>query len=227
MSLQNTSWPSDSNWYAKQQYTGKDEVQKEKNRCPWRISATEMCGSCLLSGSLMTMGTYILHYLQQKTQLLGSWLVSKWLTLFFHLCEKISIAFSSPQVIFQHSTCCSCYKKMRWTMSLQTAAPAVSRRIMQKIQIINKLEPTSKFQDFRISTALKYTLIIHTHRVNTSVFKSYKWFRCEKANTTTKRNTNKYWKLALIPHSGRSRLQTDSSPTVHIAFPSSQLPLVK
>ena len=83
-------------------YTGKDEVQKEKYRCSWRISRTEMCGSCLLSGSPMAMGTYILHCPQPKTRSLCSWLVSKWLTLFLHLCENIGIAFCSPQVVFQH-----------------------------------------------------------------------------------------------------------------------------
>lgn len=99
-----------------------------------------------------------------------------------------------------------------------------------KIQAINQPDPTSKLEELdRVSSALRYMLIIHIQKVNISACKivNIKKKNKQRASANTKCSTNEYWKLALILRPVGGGLQHDSSPTVHIAFLSSQLALVK
>lgn len=125
----------------------------------------------------MTMGTHILHYPQLKTQSPDSWLVNKWLTLSFHLCEKNGITFSSP---YFSTEALAVGATKRWVEPHHPKQPHQLWAESHKMKVINKLEPTSKCENLTEFLQHSLILIIDVQMVNISISKSPKWFKNEK-----------------------------------------------
>lgn len=145
-----------------------ERMKSRKNRCPWRISTTETCGSCLLSGHWWPWElTFCIAPNQRPSH-------------FFTCMKRLALPSLHLKLFFNTGDCCSCYKKVRWAMSSQAAAPAARSRITENTSYKQTGIHFQIWEFDRISTALRYTLIIHIQRVNISISKSCKWFKSKK-----------------------------------------------